>query len=139
MQIEIIRLTRNPDDATLGVVLANKIPFCVSLERPDRLNAKNEGCIPFGEYDCVRTENRHLSNGMFLPIAYEVLKVPGRKGILFHAGNTILDTRGCILLGKSFEAQGIISQSKLAITAFHEMLKSSQKFLLHIRYLPELY
>lgn len=139
MRIEIVRLTRSVDTPTFGVLLAGARPFCVSLERPDRMNAKNDGCIPAGEYECVRRENRKLHTGKFLPIAYEVLNVPNRSGILFHAGNTIEDTRGCILLGKSFEALGIISQSQVAMTAFHGMLKTEPRFQLQIRYLPELY
>lgn len=35
------------------------------------------------------------------------LNVPNRNGILFHGGNTIEDTKGCILIGKNREADTI--------------------------------
>jgi hypothetical protein len=33
---------------------------------------------------------------------FEVVDVPGRSHVLFHAGNTAGDTEGCILLGSTW-------------------------------------
>jgi len=40
--------------------------------------------------------------GLVIPDSFEVLSVPNRSGILFHVGNSVKDSRGCILIGSSF-------------------------------------
>lgn len=53
-------------------------------------------CIPVGVYDCVPHDSADHPN------TYEVQNVEGRTGILLHVGNTIRDTKGCILPGMTF-------------------------------------
>lgn len=52
--------------------------------------------IPAGTYACVPHDSAEH------PDTYEVTGVPGRSGILIHPGNTIRDTKGCILPGLTF-------------------------------------
>lgn len=139
MKIELIRLTRDFEKPTLGVLLLGEMPFCVSLELPDKKNAKSISCIPHGEYECQRVGNRKLGNGQLLSTSYLVLGVPNRSGILFHPGNVAKDTEGCILLGQSFGDGGVILQSRTAYSRFLHALREQPKFTLQIRYLPELY
>ena len=74
-----------------------------TLEPPWADNRRGESCVPRGDYDlhCATSDR-------FGPTAY--LKRRGvvalgptpdhRDSILFHAGNSVDETRGCILVGK---------------------------------------
>lgn len=58
-------------------------------------------CIPAGTYDIelklMITKNvKH----------YELLNVPGHSGIFIHSGNTVADTKGCILVGCCYQRLG---------------------------------
>jgi hypothetical protein len=93
--VEIIRIEES-FQGTFGVLKINKSAFCVTLELSDLLNDQNKSCIPAQQYTCLKRQtSRH-------GITFEVTAVPHRSGILFHPGNTINDTSGCILLGSSF-------------------------------------
>lgn len=93
--LRIIRV-ENGEEGTFGVMTYNGFAFCVTLERQWKNNAKGISCIPEGQYFC----RRHRS--VNYPDTFEVCDVPGRSGILFHAGNHQHDSMGCILLGASF-------------------------------------
>lgn len=81
---------------TFGVLLVGGLPFCVTLEDPDNDNQRNISCIPAGKYRCSPYPSQKFGN------TFVVEGVRGRAGILFHAGNTHLNTHGCILLGERF-------------------------------------
>lgn len=66
-----------------------------TLELPWRGNKNDVSCIPSGVYKVVHHSTKDY------PDHYRLLNVDGRAGILIHAGNTISDIRGCILVGKS--------------------------------------
>jgi hypothetical protein len=57
-------------------------------------NRNTVSCIPAGSYHLGRTV--YFKHGYE---TFEVIDVPGRSRILFHPGNTEIDTCGCILLG----------------------------------------
>lgn len=75
--------------------------ICFILELPWRENKVNISCIPDGEYECQFIHSNHFGP------AYWVRGVPGRSGILFHAGNVAGDqakgyrthSAGCLLTG----------------------------------------
>ena len=52
-------------------------------------------CIPTGEYIC-----KFMYSPTFDRNLYELIDVPERTEVKFHVGNTMDDTKGCILLGK---------------------------------------
>lgn len=74
-----------PDGATL-----------YTLERPWLNNAVNVSCIPAGIYEARWLERS--GSGKYKRV-WHVADVPGRSGILIHAGNLVRHTLGCILPG----------------------------------------
>jgi hypothetical protein len=93
--VEIIRIEESDPEGTFGVLRIGKMFFCATLEPPDLLNAVNVSCIPAQQYQCKRYRSSRFGE------TFVVRNVPGRVGILFHAGNKKEDTAGCILLGES--------------------------------------
>jgi hypothetical protein len=99
--LEIIRLEENSEHGTFGVLRINKQVFCVTLELPDKLNATSISSIPAQQYECVRFQSPSFGD------TFQVCGVPNRSAILFHAGNTDDNTRGCILLAEHYGKLGI--------------------------------
>jgi hypothetical protein len=92
--VEIIRLETSKSYGTLGILKLNKKIIGVTLEPSDEGNRVNVSSIPTGQYDCARVKSgRHGDT-------FEVMNVTGRTNILFHPGNTRVDTKGCIILGQ---------------------------------------
>ena len=128
--LELI-LQREPstDDGTFGVLRLPDGSSFLSLELPWRNNKMASSCIPPGSY---KTSKRQTSRHGY---AYEVKNVPGRSGILIHAGTTAgdpslgkkADSQGCILLGLGRNTrksgQKGITESKAAMTAFYEKMQ----------------
>lgn len=97
--LELIRLAET-DQGTLGALKIQKVPFCCTLELPDLLNAPNRSSIPAQQYICQRIQSPKFGE------TFQVMNVPGRSAVLFHAGNTAADTEGCILLGQHWGKLG---------------------------------
>lgn len=86
--------------------------------------------IPTGMYPVTL----HLSP-RFKHIMPLIQNVPGFDGVLFHAGNTVRDTRGCILVGYN-DSVGMLSNSRDAYMSLAsnilETIKRHDVVLLHI-------
>ena len=86
-------------DCTIGKFEAIKdgkrLFYCVTLELPNRGNAKGISCIPEGIYTVSRLE----SSNAFKYAHYHVQGVPNREGIKIHVGNYTRQIEGCILPG----------------------------------------
>jgi hypothetical protein len=100
-------LIRRHDDgkATWGELHLLPPPFqlCYTLENTWRDNERSVSCIPAGAWPLtVRTEGgwheKYRKRYAWHQGMIEV-QTPNREFILFHAGNTHEDTRGCILPG----------------------------------------
>lgn len=79
--------------------------------REMKKKAKGYVAIPSGTYDAITNyPSAKFHRNMIL-----LLGVPGYSGVLIHAGNTVDDTRGCILVGDYCKV-GVLknSQSVLA-------------------------
>ena len=136
---EILKLVRisYSGEGTFGVLLAggggphyDDIPFCVTLERPWRNNAVGVSCIPVGNYICKRVASPKFGN------TFEITNVPGRTHILFHAGNLVDDTHGCVITGEEFgilAGQSAVLSSGKAFREFMSKLKDTDKFALIIK------
>ncbi len=108
------------EDGTFGVFLDGEIPFCLTLERQWLNNRVGESCIPSGEYICQRVNSPKFGD------TFEVKDVTDRTAILFHKGNLMDDSHGCILVGEQFEPlngkNGVLASGK----AMDEFLKRTQ-------------
>lgn len=114
-KIDIVRLEKG-SEGTFGVLRVDGEVFCVTLEPPDRGNRVDVSCIPAGEYVCRRVDSPAFG------ATFEVCDVPGRSQILFHQGNVAGDTRGCVLLGRSF---GLLGSERAVVqsrTTFRDFL-----------------
>lgn len=86
------------DKQTLGELQVADF-VCYTLELPDLNNDGIEGnevrksCIPEGTYPVKRHKSPKFGD------TFWIQNVPGRSGILIHAGNFHKDTLGCVLAG----------------------------------------
>jgi len=92
--LELIRLEEDARSGTFGVLRIQKELFCVTLEPPDLLNLKERSSIPAQQYDCRRYLSPRFGE------TFIVMDVPERTDVLFHPGNAVADTQGCILLAQ---------------------------------------
>lgn len=108
--LEKFRLVRfcEGDYGIFGAMSRGGIPLCVTLEKQWRDNARNISCIPSGIYSCAPHNGAKYKN------VWRLDNVPGRDGILIHAGNFESETQGCILVGSGFLSRGI-SNSQAAL------------------------
>lgn len=101
MELILTRVCKNKD-YTEGRIEIDGTPFCDTLEPTWRdvgwghRGGKVEGrtAIPEGRYPVVITRSPRF--GEWLPL---LLHVPLFEGIRIHAGNSVHDTAGCILVG----------------------------------------
>lgn len=117
---------------TYGVLIGPKGPFIVTLERPWADNQQRVSSIPKGKYRCQRTISPKFGE------TFEVMGVPNRSKILFHVGNTIDDSLGCILTGTTFDPVGGtdgklgVTGSKIAFLEFMDLQRDQPSFWLTI-------
>lgn len=105
------------------------VPFALTIERPWLDNQKRLSCIPSGSYVCRRVDSPKFGD------TFEVTGVQGRSHILFHTGNVMEDSEGCILVGEQFETLGgrpAVLSSKKGFREFMERLEGVEAFTLHI-------
>lgn len=95
MILDLIRVGSS-SRGTFGVLRYGAVPFVLTLERPWLDNLRGMSCIPAGRYVCRKVRSPKFG------WTFEVTGVPDRTHILFHKGNTIEDTEGCILLAEEF-------------------------------------
>lgn len=121
---------------TYGVLSGPDGPLVVTLERPWEDNAVGKSSIPVGTYPCKRVQSPKFGD------TFEVTKVAGRSAILFHAGNSIDDSRGCILVGTTFDPVGGtnakigVTGSKIAFDEFKDYLRDRDEFTLIVSVAP---
>ena len=127
-QVVMVRYSHGDQGSFGKMYLDGKTLYTAEL--PDRGNAKNRSCIPAGTYTA-----KHLpksASGKYRDV-YHLQSVPGRSGILIHAGNYAgdrqlgfkTDTYGCILVGTYIGVLGdqkaILSSRKALSTLRQEM------------------
>lgn len=119
MTIELQR-TKEQNNSVFGELFIDGSFFCYTLEDKIRdVKIKHETCIPEGTYNVVMNLSQRFKT--ILPL---LLNVPGFEGIRIHAGNTIEDTSGCILLGSAISGDTLL-HSKAALAKFLPRLKAA--------------
>ena len=120
MSVILLRSPNGPR-GTFGILFGvTNEPFCLTLELPWRDNEPKKSCIPLGDYQVIR--NTSPKGG------FRLKEVPGRSDILIHAGNTIADIEGCILVGKELgylNDKPAVLQSKAALKELVEYLPAA--------------
>ena len=127
--LELIRLEEDEEFGTFGVLRINKILFCATLEPPDRENIPNRSSIPAQQYSCSPFNSPKFG------YTYKVDKVPGRSYVLFHAGNLVEDTQGCILLGQYWGKLGgdrAVKNSGATFKSFMNIMKGQKLIKLSV-------
>lgn len=107
MQLVLTRSSSN-GSVTMGQLVVpgiNRTLF--TLEDPWLDNHPRTSCIPAGDYRCSPHGWEARTSFKFKRV-WEVLNVPRRSAILFHAGNTHQDTHGCILVGLSARGEKVL-------------------------------
>lgn len=127
-KVDLIRIVSN-DKGTIGILVINNELFCNTLELPWKNNERQISCIPAGTYTCKRWYSPSFG------WTYLVLDVPNRSYIEFHTGNTIKDTKGCILLGKYSYTKGTypLVISGITFNNFILIMEEEPYFLLTIK------
>ena len=129
MRALTLKRVNNSVQGKAGVLIENEIPLMLTLERPWINNHDSISCIPEGSYVCKRIVSPKFGD------TFQVTDVEGRSEILFHKGNTIEDSHGCILLGSSFAQfkTGFgIANSAMAYEMFMGLMKKENSFALTI-------
>jgi hypothetical protein len=117
-----LRVIREPSlaGATLGSLYVNNVWECWTLEDEIRdVKVAGVTAIPAGAYPVVLSQSARFQRE--LP---EVQHVPNYAGIRIHAGNTIADTEGCLLVGQARKA-GTIALSRPALDALMVKLRAA--------------
>lgn len=129
-QVFLYRLRQNKDEGTYGALIVGGRPRFVTLEPSWFNNQPFISCIPPGTYTCLEHESPKFGS------TYLVTNVPHRSDILFHWGNWITNTEGCILVGSGYNPDlgmaGILN-SRIAFNKFMNLLKNIKQFQLTIR------
>ncbi len=98
----LVRYTRT-EKAILGSLYLNGAFICYTLENAAK-------AIPSGLYSIENSKSPKF--GRELPLLFSD-KVPSRRGVRIHAGNTYQDSAACVLVGmKRDDAKERIDESK---------------------------
>lgn len=100
-------------DFTLGKLYLNGQFMAHTLERPWIDNQRSVSCIPTGVYGVRLRTAKESASRDYLHLL--VKDVPNRDYILFHKGNNVKDTKGCILTGLS-RGEDYVAESRNAHT-----------------------
>lgn len=98
-EITLIRVKEN-GKTSFGILMTEDYPICLTIENKWLNNRPFLSCIPTGVYKAERYYSRKFQTETFI-----VHVGQGRSGIIFHPGNTHLDTHGCILPVEKYSLQ----------------------------------
>jgi hypothetical protein len=128
-----LRLIREPtlDGATLGVLFVDGRYQCWTLEDAIReQKIPGDTAIPEGRYRIDITFSTRFQR--LMPI---LLDVDQFSGIRIHSGNTIADTRGCLLVGHT-RGKTWVGRSRHAMDALFPKLVAALDQGIHISIEP---
>lgn len=125
MVLELKRRFKGPE-YTIGSLYINGKYLCDTLEDTVRdlskeAKIKHKTAIPEGQYIVIVNRSPRFKRD--LP---RLLNVPLFEGILIHAGNSNLNTSGCILVGEN-KIKGKLVNSKYYEEKLTSTLKETQR------------
>lgn len=133
MDIKLNRIAYR-DTYIVGKLYINNQYYCDTLEDVNRdlnkdgdlldkgeIKVMHQTAIPFGRYEVIVNISNRFKR--FLPL---LLNVKHFEGIRIHAGNTIEDTSGCILVGEN-KIKGQLINSKVYADKLTDLIHSEQK------------
>lgn len=112
----LLTRTRCTEKCTEGTLTAGDASY-YTLERP--LADPEHPAIPEGRYPVTLYNSPRFKRTVLL-----LHGVPGREAIEIHAGNTVGDSKGCILVGKSRLGPGVIGTSRVALAELVELVRA---------------
>lgn len=140
MKLKLVRIV-TWSNYTEGKLYIDGAYLCDTLEDTDRGLEQNmsefeinrrkvygQTCIPSGEYKVILNMSPR-----FKKILPRILDVKGFEGILMHAGNTVQDSSGCILLGTKC-SDGVLMNSRKAVDALIKKLETEKDITITIDY-----
>jgi hypothetical protein len=100
-------------------------------------NKKNISCIPPEPgseliYLCKSYKSTKYGD------TYKISDVEARSGILFHRGNSVKDTKGCIILGSQFGNLAklpVLIDSSLGFQNFKNIIGNAKSFEVKIKWM----
>ena len=133
MKLTLTRIAKRPD-YTIGRLTDEKGErICDTLEQAWRdyeggeLKVPKKSAVPEGTYRVVVTKSPRF--GRYLPL---LVGVPGFEGIRIHAGNTVEDTAGCILVGENLYV-GRLMWSRIALEKLMGLIGDEKEIYLTIK------
>ena len=133
------------DTYTIGVLYVDGVRFCETCEDRDRglkstdtiskirsVKVPNETAIPTGVYTVLMNvvSPKYQSSSYYKQLCDgkvpRLSGVPGWEGVLIHAGNTALDSSGCILPGRN-TVKGGLTKSRETLTALYKKMIEAHK------------
>jgi len=93
--VRLLRVEESSQGTFGNLIICSQV-FCVTLEPSDQLNECNISSIPAQQYQCLRIYSPQFGE------TFEIVDVPNRSHVLFHAGNVLKHTAGCVLLAQHF-------------------------------------
>lgn len=140
MELKIKRIARKTT-YTIGRLYVNGSYFCDTLEDKDRDLNRNgkfdngekkvhaQTAIPNGGYQVVMNvkspkfsqKSAYAWCGGYLP---RLVDVPDFAGVLIHAGNSAVDSAGCILVGRN-SVVGRLTESMATLKRLYPVIKSA--------------
>ena len=136
----ILTIIRGPSGpaGTFGFMLdENNVGILVTLELPWLNNQHNVSCIAPGTYTCKRIDSPDQrketpDNGD----RFVITGVTDREDAELHVGNTMKDSKGCVLLamyfGKMYDGTPAILSSREGFQKFMTLLSGLDEFTLKI-------
>lgn len=123
MKLKLIR-TSMQEGFTTGILYAGNEMLAHTLEPQTRdLNTEpkvwGSTAIPPGTYRIVL-----LPSGRFKRKMPYLEDVPQFTGIMFHPGNRVADTKGCILVGER-EGHGTLGNSRATFARLYDLLEKA--------------
>lgn len=125
MKLRLIR-TSMQEGFTTGVLYAGDEMLAHTLEPKQRdLSAGpkvwGHTAIPAGTYPIELAPSRHFKRKM----PY-LINVPHFSGVMIHCGNTVADTRGCILVGERAE-HDTLKNSRVTFNKLYALLAKADE------------